>query len=163
MRQIRCLLYKGINIKELDTTLHLGTAQSKSVGREPPHGRLPPGWAQRHKHGTVPAALGANVGPRSCRSRLGMGNPLTVHGAPQQLLHMLGHVHGVVQVKVAFGVQHGLGAAGGEGVRVGARVAAEGMGTQYLLLRVHVVMGVGADGWRRSLVHVGAAPRDGVT
>lgn len=140
MRQIRCLLYKGINIKELDTTLHLGTAQSKSVGREPPHGRLPPGWAQRHKHGTVPAALGANVGPRGCRSRLGMGNPLTVHGAPQQLLHMLGHVHGVVQVKVAFGVQHGLG-----------------------VLRVHVVMGVGADGWRRSLVHVGAAPRDGVT
>ena len=92
MRQIRCLLYKGINIKELDTTLHLGTAQ-----------------------GTVPAALGANVGPRGCRSRLGMGNPLTVHGAPQQLLHMLGHVHGVVQVKVAFGVQYGLGAAGGEG------------------------------------------------
>lgn len=140
MRQIRCLLYKGINIKELDTTLHLGTAQSKSVGREPPHGRLPPGWAQRHKHGTVPAALGANVGPRGCRSRLGMGNPLTVHGAPQQLLHMLGHVHGVVQVKVAFGVQYGLG-----------------------VLCVHVVMGVGADGWRWSLVHVGAAPRDGVT
>ena len=48
-------------------------------------------------------------------------------------------------------------------MRVGARVAAGGMGTQYLLLCVHVVMGVGADGWRWSLLHVGAAPRDGVT
>lgn len=69
------------------------------------------------------------MGPCGRRSRLGVGDPLTVHGAPQQLLHVLGHVHGVVQVEVAFRVQHGLGAAGGEGVRVWARVAAGGMGT----------------------------------
>lgn len=58
MRQIRCHLYKGINTKEPDASLHFGAAQSKSSGQGPPVAPL----AQRHEHSTVPAAPGLGAG-----------------------------------------------------------------------------------------------------
>lgn len=105
MRQIRCRLYKGLNTKEPDVRLHFRAAQSKSAGQGPP--AAPP--AQRHEHSTVPEAPGTRP------SRLGVRDPLTVHGAPQQLLHVPRHVHGILQVKVTFRFQDGIGAVGGRG------------------------------------------------
>lgn len=110
MRQIRCRLYKGINTKEPDASLRFGAAQSKSPGQGPP--ATPPGTETRTQHSPHRATAG---GPGTRPSRLGMGDPLTVHRAPQQLLHMPCHVHGVIQVEVSLGVQHGVGAAGGRG------------------------------------------------
>lgn len=105
MRQIRCRLYKGLNTKEPDVRLHFRAAQSKSAGQGPP--AAPP--AQRHEHSTVPEAPGTRP------SRLGVRDPLTVHGASQQLLHVPRHVHGILQVKVTFRFQDGIGAVGGRG------------------------------------------------
>lgn len=110
MRQIRCRLYKGINTKEPDASLRFGAAQSKSPGQGPP--AAPPGTETRTQHSPRSAGGG---GPGARPSRLGMGDPLTVHGAPQQLLHVPRHVHGVIQVEVTLRVQHGVGAAGGRG------------------------------------------------
>lgn len=117
MRQIRCCLYKGINTKELDASLCFG-AQSKSWGQGPP--AVP--WHRDTNTAQFPQRRGQGQGPGACLSRLGMGNPLTVHGAPQQLLHVPRHIHRVFQVKITLGVQH----------RVG-------------VLGVHVVMRLGAD------------------
>lgn len=111
MRQIRCRLYKGINTKELDASLCFGAAQSKSWGQGRAH-PLSPGTETRTQHS--PRSAGARgKGAGACLSRLGVGDPLTVHGAPQQLLHVPRHIHRVFQVKIALGVQHRVGAAGG--------------------------------------------------
>lgn len=40
-------------------------------------------------------------------SRL-LATPLTLHRPSQKLLHMPRHVHGVIEVKVAVSVQHGV-------------------------------------------------------
>lgn len=121
MRQIRCRLYKGINTKEPDASLRFGAAQSKSAGRGPP-ATPPAGTETRTQH--RPHGAGAEGGGLGAHpSRLGMGDPLSVHRAPQQLLHVPRHVDAVIQVKVTLGVHHGVG-----------------------VLRVHVVMGLGADG-----------------
>lgn len=71
--------------------------------------------AQRHEHSTVPAAPGPGARDQApaCLSRLGMGDPLTVHGAPQQLLHVPRHIHCVFQVKITLGVQYRVRAVGG--------------------------------------------------
>lgn len=46
-----------------------------------------------------------------CHGLKGQGSgllaaPLTLYGPPEELLHMPGHVHGVVQVEVSIRVQH---------------------------------------------------------
>lgn len=46
-----------------------------------------------------------------CHGLKGQGSgllaaPLTLHGPPEELLYMPGHVHGVVQVEVSIRVQH---------------------------------------------------------
>lgn len=53
--------------------------------------------------------LGASAG-REAGSRLRVGEPLTVHGPAQELLHTPRHVHRVLQVEVPVGVQDGVGA-----------------------------------------------------
>lgn len=110
MRQIRCRLYKGIKTPKSWTPACVsGQHRANPGGRAHP---LSPGTETRTQHS--PRSAGARgKGAGACLSRLGVGDPLTVHGAPQQLLHVPCHIHRVFQVKIALGVQHRVGAVGG--------------------------------------------------
>lgn len=54
------------------------------------------------------------VAARAGGSRLRVGDPLTVHGAAQELLHAARHIHRVFQVEVPIGVKDGVRAGKGK-------------------------------------------------
>lgn len=111
MRQIRCRLYKGINTKRAGRQPVFWGSTEQILGAGPTRCPL----AQRHEHSTVPAAPGPGARDQApaCLSRLGVGDPLTVHGATQELLHVPRHIHRVFQVKITLGVQYRVRAVGG--------------------------------------------------
>lgn len=57
--------------------------------------------------GEGPGSFGVVSGSEGQGSGL-LAAPLALHGPPQELLHVPRHVHGVVQVELAVGVQHGV-------------------------------------------------------